>query len=63
MTKRFFKNISQSFCIYLLALLNLIHAIEHQTFDWLLWVSLALVAVSLVLNLVSAAKGGADNNA
>lgn len=58
MIKRFFKNLSQSFCIYLLAALNLIHAVQNHSYDWLLWVSLILVAVSFVLNLVSAIKGG-----
>lgn len=58
MIKRFFKNLSQSFCIYLLAALNLIHAVQNHSYDWLLWVSLILVAVSFGLNLVSAIKGG-----
>lgn len=58
MVKRFFSNLSKSFCIYLLAFLNLVHAVEHQTFDWLLWVSLFLVLLSVVLNLISAIKGG-----
>lgn len=58
MLKRFFKTISRSFCIYLLAALNLIHAIQTKTYDWLLWVSLALVVLSLVLALISAANGG-----
>lgn len=58
MFKRLFKNISQSFCIYLLAAANLVHAIQTQTCDWLLWVSLGLTALSLVLALISAAHGG-----
>lgn len=58
MIKRFFKNLSQSFCIYLLAALNLIHAVQNHSYDWLLWVSLILVAASFALNLVSAIKGG-----
>lgn len=58
MVKRFFKNLLRSFCIYLLAAMNLIHAVQNQSYDWLLWVSLILVAASLVLNLVSAIKGG-----
>lgn len=61
MMKRFFKSLSQSFCIYLLAVLNLIHAVQNQSYDWLLWVSLILVVISLVLNLVSAIKGGKAN--
>ena len=61
MAKRFFKNLSNSFCIYLLAILNLIHAVEAQEYDWLLWVSLALVAVSIALNLISAVRGGNDH--
>ena len=58
MAKRFFKNLSNSFCIYLLAMFNLIHAVQTNTFDWLLWVSLALTGVSLAMNLVLAIKGG-----
>lgn len=61
MLKRFFNNISQSFCIYLLVILNLIHAIQNNRYDWLLWVSLGLAALSLVLNIVDATKGGARN--
>ena len=61
MLKRFFKNLSQSFCIYLLAILNLIHAIQNNSSDWLLWVSIGLTALSLVLNVVDAIKGGAKN--
>lgn len=56
MVKRFFKNLSQSFCIYLLAALNLIHAIQKQDYDWLLWVSLALALLSLALALIAAVK-------
>lgn len=58
MFKRFFKTISQGFCIYLLAAMNLIHAIQTKTYDWLLWVSLGLTGLSLILALVSAVKGG-----
>jgi len=61
MISRFFKNLSQSFCIYLLAALNLIHAIQKQSYDWLLWVSLILVMVSIALNLISAIKGEQEN--
>ena len=61
MLKRFFKNLSRSFCIYLLAGLNLIHAIQQNHYDWLLWISLALVALSLGLNLASAISGGDAN--
>ena len=61
MIKRFFQNLSKSFCFYLLAVLNLIHAVEHQSYDWLLWVSLFLVFLSVVLNLISASKGGSEN--
>lgn len=61
MAKRFFKNISRSFCVYLLAGLNFVHAIQHQNYDWLLWLSLALVSLSLILSLVSAIKGGEEN--
>ena len=62
MLNRFFQNLSQSFCVYLLAALNLIHAIQQNRYDWLLWVSLFLVVVSLILNLASAISGG-DTNA
>ena len=62
MLKRFFKNLSQSFCIYLLAILNLIHALQDNSYDWLLWASLGLTALSLVLNIVSAIKGGDHND-
>ena len=61
MVKRFFKNLSQSFCVYLLSALNLIHAIEKQDYDWLLWVSLALTLLSLVLNLTCALKEDTEN--
>lgn len=61
MMKRIFNKLSQNFCIYLLAILNLIHAIEHQDYDWLLWLSLALAVLSLILNLASAIKGGDAN--
>ena len=61
MVKRFFKNLSQSFCVYLLSALNLIHAIEKQDYDWLLWVSLALTLLSLVLNLTCALKEDKEN--
>ena len=58
MLKHFFKNIARSFCVYLLAALNLIHAIQQNHYDWLLWTSLFLVALSLILNLASAISGG-----
>lgn len=58
MLKRLFKNLSQSFCVYLLAGLNLIHAIQQNHYDWLLWTSLALVILSLILNLATAISGG-----
>lgn len=61
MAKRFFKNISQSFSTYVLATLNVAHAIKNQSYDWLLWLSLALVSLSLILSLVSAIKGGEEN--
>lgn len=61
MVKKFFQNLSKSFCIYLLAAFNLIHALQQQSFDWLLWISLGLVVLSLILNLVSAMKDGYNN--
>ena len=61
MIKKIFKNLSKSFCIYLLTVLNLIYAIQHQSFDWLLWASVTLAALSLVLNIISATKDGVQN--
>lgn len=61
MLREFFRNLSRSFCVYLLAAMNLIHAIETQSFDWLLWVSLGLVLLSAALNFISAVKGGSGN--
>ena len=62
MLKRFFKNLSHSFCIYLLAVFNLIHAVQNNSYDWLLWVSIALTAVSLILSIVDARNGSAEND-
>lgn len=62
MLKRFFKNISHSFCIYLLAVCNMINAVQSNSYDWLLWVSLGLTALSLVLSIVDAIKGGTKND-
>lgn len=62
MLKRFFKNISKSFCIYLLAIFNLIHAIQNNSYSWMLWVSLGLTALSLVLSIVDAIKEGDRND-
>ncbi len=56
MIKRFFRNLSKSFCIYLLVAMNVIHAIQRQSYDWLLWVSIILAGVSLLLNAISAWK-------
>ena len=61
MIKRFFQNLSKSFCVYLLTLCNLMHAISSKTFDWLLWVSLILASLSVFLNLITAVQGGADD--
>jgi len=61
MIARFFLNLSQSFCLYLLVFLNLMHAIEHQSYDWLLWVSLILAALSVLLNFILAVKGDKQN--
>ena len=62
MIARFFRSLSRSFCLYPLAFLNLMHAIEHQSFDWLLWVSLALAALSVILSLVEAVKEDRSND-
>lgn len=61
MAKRFFKNISQNFCIYLLTIVNITHAIVNAAFDWLLWFSIALSTLSVVLCAVTAYRGGADD--
>ena len=61
MITRFFRELSRSFCIYLLTALNLIHAIENQSFDWLLWASMALAGLSIVLNLITAIKGESND--
>lgn len=58
MVKRFFQEISKNFCIYLLGIANLIHAIQTHCFDWLLWVSLILCGVSVVLSFLCAYRGG-----
>ncbi len=62
MFHRFCKTLSKNFCIYLLAGFNLIYAIINKSYDWLLWVSVGLVVLSLILNLISVAKGD-DNDA
>ncbi len=56
MMKRFFRNLSKSFCIYLLVILNILHAIQIQSYDWLLWASIILAGLSLLLNAISAWK-------
>lgn len=56
MIKRFFRNLSKSFCTHLLVAMNVIHAIQRQSYDWLLWVSIILAGVSLLLNAISAWK-------
>lgn len=61
MMKQFLKNISQSSGTYILAALNVVHAVKYQSYDWLLWLSLTLVAVSLILSLISAVKGGSED--
>ncbi len=60
--KLFFKNISSCFCVYLLTVLNLIHAIQKNSYDWLLWVSLGLTVLLLILNIADAFKGGSAND-
>lgn len=59
MAKAFFKNISKSFCIYLLAFANFAHAIQENSVDWLCWITIGLCGLSLVLAYV-AAEGEAD---
>lgn len=61
MTKRIFKKISQNFCIYLLAALNLIHALQENSYDWLLWTSLFLIALSVLLSIVTAVREERSN--
>ena len=61
MVKKFFKKIAQNFCIYLLTALNLIHALQKNSYDWLLWSSLILAAFSLLLDIVTAVKENRTN--
>ena len=61
MVKNIFKKIAQNFCIYLLTAMNLIHAIQKNAYDWLLWASVALAVVSLALCIISAVKEGQDH--
>lgn len=60
MFKKILRNLSGSFCIYFLAAANIIHAIETECFDWLLWLSVCLCALSIILTIVYSAgeKGG-----
>lgn len=58
MLKELLGQLRRNFCVYLLCALNLIHAITTKCFDWLLWVSVALVVLSLILSLVSAIQKG-----
>lgn len=60
MAKAFFKNISKSVCIYLLAVNNLAHALKHGSLDWLDWLSISLCVLSVGFAYVTA-KG--DQNA
>lgn len=60
MAKAFFKNISKSVCVYLLAIANLVHAAETDSIDWLCWTTIGLCGLSLVLAYATA-KG--DHNA
>lgn len=62
MARRFFEIAARNYCTYLLAALNLIHGVQTKTYDWLLWISLGLVALSLILAGVSAASE-VNNNA
>lgn len=61
MIVRFFRNLWSNFCLYLLVFLNLMHAIEKQSYDWLLWVSLILAVLSVMLNFILAVKGDKQN--
>lgn len=54
--KKIIRGLADNFCLYLLAALNIVHAIQHQTFDWLLWVSVALTVLSIVLTVVCASR-------
>ncbi len=58
MLKELLAQLRHSFCVYLLCALNLIHAITSKSFDWLLWVSVALVLLSFILSLFSAIQNG-----
>lgn len=54
--KKMIRCLADNFCLYLLAVLNIIHAIQRQTFDWLLWASVALTVLSIVLTIVCASR-------
>ena len=57
MFKRILKNLSGSFCIYFLTAANVIHAIKTNCFDWLLWLSVSLCALSIILAIVCSVGG------
>lgn len=61
MVKRFIKNILQNFCIYLLTLANIIHAISNNSVDWLLWLSIILCGLSVALCAMTAYRSGTDD--
>ena len=56
MTKQILQIIRSNFCIYLLSAMNLVHAIQTNSYDWLLWASLALSVTSVIMGLLSATK-------
>lgn len=58
MKNKILSNLASGFCIYLLTVLNVIHAIQTNTFDWILWASVGLSSLSAVLAVVSGMKGG-----
>lgn len=51
--------VPQNLGLYALTALNLAHAIRKQTFDWLLWASLALTAATAALSIISRRSGNA----
>ena len=56
MLKRFIRNLSHSYCIYILAIANVVYALQKNSFDWLLWLSVALSVLSILLNLICAIR-------
>ena len=54
--KKIIRSLAKNICLYLLTALNIIYAIEHQTFGWLFWVSIVLTSLATVLNVICAVR-------